>query len=100
MIKHIVMWRLKESAHEKDKAENARVIKEKLESLKGKIPGLRKLEVGIDFSGTESSSDIVLYSEFASRKALDAYQAHPEHKAVMPFIMEARTERRLVDYEV
>ena len=100
MIKHIVMWRLKESAHENDKATNARIIKEKLEALNGKIPGLLKLEVGIDFSATESSGDVVLYSEFASRATLDAYQLHPEHKAVMPFIMEARTERRLVDYEV
>ena len=100
MVKHIVMWRLKESAHEKDKPINARIIKEKLEALNGKIPGLLKVEVGIDFSGTASSGDVVLYSEFASRAALEAYQAHPAHKAVMPFIMEARTERRLVDYEV
>ncbi len=100
MIKHIVMWRLKESAHGNDKATNARIIKEKLESLSGKIPGMISLEVGIDFSATESSSGVVLYSEFESREALEAYQSHPEHKAVMPFIMEARSERRVVDYEV
>jgi hypothetical protein len=35
-----------------------------------------------------------------TRAALDVYQAHPDHTAVMPFILEARSERRLVDYEV
>lgn len=99
MIKHIVVWRLKESAHGNDKATNARLIKEKLEALNGKIPGLLKMEVGIDHSCSETSGDVVLYSEFESRAALDAYQAHPEHKAIMPFVMEARSERRVVDYE-
>jgi hypothetical protein len=100
MIKHIVVWRLKESAHGNDRATNARLIKEKLESLRGRIPGLLAIEVGVDFARTEMSSDIVLYSEFATRAALDAYQSHPEHQAIMPFILEARAERRMVDYEI
>ena len=100
MIKHIVVWRLKELAHGNSKATNARLIKEKLESLNGRIPGMIKIEVGIDYSATESSSDIVLYSEFVSRQALDEYKSHPEHKAVQPFIWEAWSERRLVDYEI
>jgi len=41
-----------------------------------------------------------LYSEFDSQAALAAYQEHPAHKALLPFIREAATERRLVDYEV
>ena len=100
MIKHIVVWRLKEPVHGNDKRTTALLIKEKLEALRGKIPGLLKIEVGIDFSATESSADVALYSEFVSREALDAYQAHPAHKAVMPFAGEARAERRMVDYEV
>jgi hypothetical protein len=100
VIKHIVVWRLKESAHGNDKQTNARLIKKKLEALNGRIPGLLRLEVGMDFSATESSADLALYSEFASREALDAYQIHPEHKAIMPFVGEARSERRMVDYEV
>jgi hypothetical protein len=99
MIKHIVLWRLKESAHGNDKATNARLIKEKLEKLNGKIPGMLALEVGLDFSASDTSADLVLYSEFASREALDGYHHHPEHVAVMPFILEARSERRVVDYE-
>ena len=100
MVKHIVFWRLKPEAHGQTAAENARAIKQKLEGLRGRIPGMVKIEVGLDFSRTDASCDLALYSEFESRAALDAYQSHPEHKAVMPFILEARVERRLVDYEV
>ena len=99
MVKHIVLWRLKPEAHGQSAAENARAIKEKLEALRGRVPGMLKIEVGVDVSRTDASCDLALYSEFETRAALDAYQAHPEHKAVMPFILEARSERRLVDYE-
>ncbi|HEX3698735.1 MAG TPA: Dabb family protein [Polyangia bacterium] len=99
MVKHIVLWRLKETAHGNDRPTNARLIKEKLEALRGQIPGMIRIEVGLDVSRSEQSSDVVLYSEFESRAALDGYQEHPAHKAVMPFILEARVERRLVDYE-
>jgi heme-degrading monooxygenase HmoA len=99
VVKHLVLWRLKAEAHGQTAAQNAQAIKEKLEGLRGKVPGLLRIEVGLDFSRTENSCDLALYSEFESRAALDAYQAHPEHKAVMPFILEARSERRLCDYE-
>ena len=100
MIKHIVLWKPKDQAQGNDKAGNARLIKEKLEALKTKVPGLMNLEVGIDFSGTDSSADVALYAEFASREALEEYQDHPEHLAVSAFVMGVRSERRLADYEV
>lgn len=99
MIKHIVMWKLKEKAHGKTKKDNGIAIKNMLEDLNGKIPGMIRLEVGMDFSVTESSGDIVLYSEFKDRKSLDDYQTHPLHEAVKPYVLEARSERRIVDYE-
>lgn len=97
MIKHIVMWRLREEAG--DKAANAQELKRQMESLNGRIPGLLRLEVGIDFSQEGESSDVVLYSEFESRQALDAYQVHPAHAEVVPFVKSVRAERRVVDYE-
>jgi quinol monooxygenase YgiN len=57
-----------------------------------------KIEVGIDFSSSEQSADVVLYSEFADRQALDAYQSHPEHQALMPFVQAVRSDRLVVDY--
>ena len=98
MIKHIVMWKLKEEAHGNDKATNAKLIKEKLEDLNGKIEGLLKAEVGIDVLGN-GNFDVVLYSEVASLEALDFYQKHPLHQAVLPFIREAVSERKAVDFE-
>ena len=100
MIRHIVMWRLKERALENDKQTNAQLIKQKLEALAGKIPGLLKIEVGIDFSSTEDSADVVLYSEFTDHAALEEYGSHPEHEALLPFVKDVRSERRVVDYEV
>ena len=55
MVKHIVMWRLKENSCGNSKEENKKLIKEKLEALAGRIEGLIKIEVGFDFSNTESS---------------------------------------------
>ena len=98
MIKHIVMWKLKDSAHGNDRTTNARMVKEKLEALRGKIPGLLAIEVGVDFSASANSADVVLYSEFASRDALALYQAHPLHRAIVQFVAEAASERRVVDY--
>ncbi len=100
MVKHLVFWRLKPEAHGRPAAENARAIQEKLEALRGRIPGMLRLEVGHDFSREEGASDLALYSEFESRAALQLYLVHPEHEAIKPFILEARTERRVVDYEV
>jgi len=93
MIKHIVMWKLRNKA-------DAEIIKDNLEALAGKIPGLLKVEVGIDFSDSEQSADVVLYSELESRKALAAYQSHPEHQAVIPLVKAAAVSRIVVDYEV
>jgi quinol monooxygenase YgiN len=98
VIKHIIVWRLKPEAHGNPAAENARLIKQKLEALRGRIPGLLKIEVGIDISRGGESGDLVLYSEFADEQALEAYKVHPEHKAVFPFIAAARADRIIVDY--
>lgn len=92
MVKHIVIWELREKA-------DAAAIKEKLEALNGKIPGLVHIEVGIDFLESEQSADLVLVAELESREALDAYQSHPEHQAVVPLVKEAATSRTVVDYE-
>lgn len=100
MIKHIVMWRLKDHALGRSKMENGHLIKDKLEALNGRIPGLIKLEVGLNFVVDETACDVVLYSEFNSREDLNHYQTHPEHIAVASVIMDLRVERRVADYEI
>lgn len=99
MIKHIVFWRLNESAYNNDKQTNAQILKEKLLAMKDKVDGLIKVEVGFDFSSEKDSSDVVLYSEFSSKKALHQYQIHPDHQEIKKWLSEVRYERRVVDYE-
>jgi hypothetical protein len=100
LIKHIVFFTLKPHANGQSAQENALAIKSRAEALLGRIPGLMGLEVGIDFSRTDSSADIALYSEFVDREALAAYQVHPEHVVVADFVSQVRESRTVVDYEV
>ncbi|MFN3873746.1 MAG: Dabb family protein [Ignavibacterium sp.] len=100
MIKHIVMWRLNDSAYGKSKADNALELKDKLLAMRGKVNGLIHIEVGFDFSEEKDSSDVVLYSEFESRQALNEYQIHPDHEEIKKWLSEVRYERRVVDYEI
>lgn len=100
MIKHIVFFRLNESAYGNDKQTNAQILKEKLLAMKSKVAGLIKIEVGFDFSNEKDSSDVVLYSEFESKEALHQYQIHPDHEDLKKWLSEVRYERRVVDYEI
>jgi heme-degrading monooxygenase HmoA len=100
MIKHIVMWKLKEHAEGADKLANAREMKRRLDECAAIVPGIRTFEVTLAQPGLEATYDVVLYSEFDSREALQAYIDHPTHKAVVPFIGAVREGRQCMDYEV
>jgi len=93
MIRHIVMWKLRNK-------DDAGQIKARLEALNGAISGLISLDVGIDFLSSEQSADLVLVADLESRAALDHYQLHPEHQAVVPLLREAAVSRSVVDYEL
>jgi len=100
MVKHIVMWNLKEVAGGKKKEENLKEMKKRLEALKHKIEEIQFFEVGMNYNESGDAFDIVLYSEFESREGLDIYQKHPEHIKARDFIRSVRMERRVVDFEV
>ena len=100
MIKHIVMWQLKDHAEGADKATNALKMKALLDACADIVPGVLKFEVAIAQPGLEATYDVVLYSEFASVAALDAYQNHPQHQALKPFVGAVRSARQCMDYEV
>jgi hypothetical protein len=99
MLKHIVMWRLKESAEGRTKAENATYMKEILDLLPYKIKEIKCLEVGFNVLNTPASYDLVLIVDFANLLDLQAYQAHPEHVKVADYILKVRETRAVVDYE-
>lgn len=100
MIKHILLFSIRDGVEGRSKAESIAQAKTLIEGMNGKIPGLIKVEVGVDFSDSPDSADMTLYSEFESREALAVYASHPEHTAVLPFIKSIISERRLIDYEV
>jgi heme-degrading monooxygenase HmoA len=99
MIKHIVMWNVSgDSPH--GKAAAIEQLRRSFESLRGRIPGLLRLELGADASGVDYACDVVLYTEFESQAALDAYATHPEHLRVKDEVAGLRTARHQVDYAV
>lgn len=100
MIKHIVCWKLVNKTLPLEQNPDALAIKEVLEALQGKIPGLLHVEVGFDYSEHETAGDIVLYAEFASREELAGYFDHPAHVAVGKIVRPRTCERRMIDYEI
>ena len=80
MVKHVILWTLKELSEEEKKTAKAG-IKEGLENLKGKIPGLLDIKVVTD-GLPGSTADVMLDSSFESYEALKSYSTHPEHVAV------------------
>jgi hypothetical protein len=97
MIKHIVMWKVR-GDDAASQAQNIALVKREFESLRGRVPGLLHLEVGVDESRIDYACDVVLYSEFASREALAAYAEHPEHLRVRRTLGDLRSARHQVDY--
>ena len=95
MIKHIVMWKLADAQHKK---ENASKMKGMLEALVGVVPGLLKLEVAENWIA--GGYDVILYSEFTDKAALDGYQNHPAHLECKKFVHSVISERTAGDYEI
>jgi hypothetical protein len=99
MIRHIVMWDVAGATND-EKRRNVELLRERFHSLRGRIPGLLQLEVGVDGSRVPYACDVVLYSEFESQVALDAYASHPAHLEVRDALSGIRIARHQVDYEV
>ena len=101
MIRHVVMFKFKDSAEGKNKLENMQLAKEKIEALLGKVDVLRAMEVGLnDSKASESNYDLVLISDFNSIDDLDKYQIHQEHVKVIDFMKKVIETRSCVDYKI
>ena len=97
MIRHLVMWNVAGDTPEERQRNIAR-LQDNFHSLRGRIPGLLHLEIGVDSSRVDYACDVVLYSEFDNQASLDAYATHPEHLRVKAEIGNMRTARHQVDY--
>ena len=92
MIKHIVIWPMKDEVTAEQKVE----MKNRLEALKGVVAELADIEVGID----DSNGTMSLYSVFASAEDLATYQAHSAHQEVVGFVKPLVAGRAVCDYEL
>ena len=94
MVKHVILWQLKDELDANKKIEVKKNIKTGLEGLIGKIDGLTEIKVYID--GLESSNaDLMLYSVFENETALKGYAVHPAHVAVADGSVRPYTKTRL-----
>lgn len=82
MVKHIILWTLKDSLSEEEKIQIKKTIKEGLESLKGLVPGLTDIKVQIDGRLASSNADLMLDCTLESEEALKGYAVHPAHVAI------------------
>ncbi|MBQ3133376.1 MAG: Dabb family protein [Clostridia bacterium] len=97
MVKHVILWKLKEE-HNTPAVKAG--IKAGIEGLLGKIPGLLEIRVYTDGLAS-SNADVMLDSSFESEEALRAYAVHPEHVAVADTLVRPFTAgRSCLDFEV
>lgn len=100
MVKHIILWKLKENLLPEEKASVKENIKKQLESLKGEIPGLTEITVWITPLDS-SNAEVMLDSTLESEEALKGYQTHPKHMEVADTYVRPYTEVRMcMDYEI
>ena len=100
MVKHIILWKLKEEFAGERKAEILSGIKTNLEALAGVVPGLVSIKVNCDNVLATSNADVMLDSTMESAEALKAYAVHPAHVAAADNFVRPYTELRLcLDYE-
>jgi hypothetical protein len=99
MIKHIVMWTVTGQTKE-ERADAIHKVKSAFNGIVGIVPGLVKVEVGVDISRIDYACDVVLYSEFESKAALENYATHPAHLKIKEDLTGVRVGRYQVDYVV
>lgn len=100
MIKHIVIWKLKESAEGKSRAENQQIFRDKLLDLVDKIPAVVSMEVGLKQAASpENNDDVVLIAEYKTWADLTTYNNHPDHQLVVEWVKKVVEKRSAVDYE-
>lgn len=97
MIRHIVMWTL-EGSDDHARAGNALLVKAWLEACADLVPGILRFEVTTAQDALAANCDVMLYAEFDSPRALDAYDAHPQHQLLKMRVAPLRAARYAFDY--
>ncbi|MFU8813023.1 MAG: Dabb family protein [Balneolaceae bacterium] len=101
MIRHIVMWKLKDQASGATKEKNAEKLKLILEGLRTNIDEIKAVEVGIQINPDHDDSlDVVLICDFETELDFQMYTRNTHHKKAVKFISEVAEQRFYVDYKV
>lgn len=98
MLKHIVMFKMKETETSTGKIDNTKKLKRDIETLKDKIDVIEHIEAGLNISESKNAYDLILYSEFRNEDDLNTYREHPEHKKVLEFIKDVVEDIAAGDY--
>ena len=98
MVKHIVMFKLKETLSKEEKLDVMNRFKAAIEALPASISVIRKVFVGLNINEAETW-DICLESEFDTLEDVKAYAVHPDHVAAAGILKDAKQDRACVDYE-
>jgi hypothetical protein len=100
MIRHIVIWNLKDHAEGADKAAYLQKAQTLLLSCAQVVPGIRAFEVASATPGMDCTNDLVLHMLLDDAQVLAAYQNHPQHLAIKPFMKAVVNERHCMDFTV
>ena len=100
MIKHVVMFKVKDFEKESEKLHMMGRIKNELDELPAKIPEIVSFEIGLNYSESPNAYDIVLISEFENNTDLKTYSGHPEHQKIVDLIKKNTTDIVVIDYAV
>jgi len=98
MIRHLVMFKLKEFSNAAEKQKAAETVKQELLKMKIKIPVIRDFEVGINITDDPSAFDLVINSIFDDPDDLEAYRIHPDHQSFITFNKNYTLKKGFVDY--
>ena len=100
MVKHVILWQLKDELQGTERDTVKQGIKAGLEGLQGVVPGLTEIKVYTNGLAS-SNADVMLDSSFESEEALKAYAVHPAHVKVADEKVRPFTKTRAcLDYEV
>ncbi len=101
MVRHIILWKLREDIEAAEKESIKSGIKQGLEGLKGVVPGLIDIHVYTGKRLDSSNCDVMLDSSFESEAALKGYSVHPAHVAVANSKVRPFTaQRTCLDFEI
>jgi hypothetical protein len=100
MIRHIVLFKLREYDSPEKKQQAAEAVAGALMKLKSKIPVIASLEVGINEGKNPAAWDVALNTAFRSTNDLEVYQVHPDHQAFIAFNKDYSVQKAIIDFEI